>query len=129
MRHIFQNRMFHTAFSRSRGPGPVRLSSVPSPRTPDLPECGLALRVISKGFKERRYHGTQSLGKKTWNQVQAAAPYIIQKAAMAVYSDEGKAQLKEQVGYYMRNCQGDLWRLKRGWLRSIRRLSTLHISG
>ena len=37
-----------------------------------------------------RRHGTKFNG----------APYIIQKAAMAVYSDEGKAQLKEQVGYY-----------------------------
>ncbi len=42
-----------------------------------------------------RRHGTKFNG----------APYIIQKAAMAVYSDEGKAQLKEQVGYYMRNAK------------------------
>ena len=42
-----------------------------------------------------RRHGTKFNG----------APYIIQKAAMAVYSDEGKAQLKEQVGYYMRNAR------------------------
>lgn len=42
-----------------------------------------------------RRHGTKFNG----------APYIIQKAAMAVYSDGGKAQLKEQVGYYMRNAK------------------------
>lgn len=42
-----------------------------------------------------RRHGTKFNG----------APYIIQKAAMAVYSEEGKAQLKEQVGYYMRNAK------------------------
>ena len=42
-----------------------------------------------------RRHGTKFNG----------APYIIQKAAMAVYSDEGRAQLKEQVGYYMRNAK------------------------
>ena len=42
-----------------------------------------------------RRHGTKFNG----------APYIIQKAAMAVYSEEGKAQLKEQVAYYMRNAK------------------------
>ena len=34
------------------------------------------------------------------------APYIVQRAGEAVYSNsEGKAQLKEQVGYYMRNAK------------------------
>lgn len=41
---------------------------------------------------------------------------IIQKAAMAVYSDEGKAQLKEQVGYYMRNARVIYDGLKEGRL-------------
>lgn len=41
-----------------------------------------------------RRHGTKYNG----------APYIIQKAGEAVYSVEGKAQLKEQVAYYMKNA-------------------------
>lgn len=41
-----------------------------------------------------RRHGTKYNG----------APYIIQKAGEAVYSAEGKAQLKEQVAYYMKNA-------------------------
>ncbi|MGN1097869.1 MAG: LL-diaminopimelate aminotransferase [Clostridia bacterium] len=32
-------------------------------------------------------------------------PYIIQRGAEAVYSDEGKAQVKELVGYYMNNAR------------------------
>ena len=32
------------------------------------------------------------------------APYIVQKAGEAVYSEAGKAQLKEQVAYYMKNA-------------------------
>ncbi len=32
------------------------------------------------------------------------APYIVQRAGEAVYSPEGKAQLKEQVAYYMKNA-------------------------
>ena len=32
------------------------------------------------------------------------APYIVQKAGEAVYSDEGNRQVMEQVGYYMRNA-------------------------
>ncbi|NLG02590.1 MAG: LL-diaminopimelate aminotransferase [Clostridia bacterium] len=41
-----------------------------------------------------RRHGTKYNG----------APYIVQKAGEAVYSDAGKAQLKEQVAYYMKNA-------------------------
>lgn len=41
-----------------------------------------------------RRHGTKFNG----------APYIIQKGGEAVYSLEGKAQLKEQVAYYMNNA-------------------------
>ncbi|MBO6282922.1 MAG: aminotransferase class I/II-fold pyridoxal phosphate-dependent enzyme, partial [Pseudobutyrivibrio sp.] len=33
------------------------------------------------------------------------APYIIQRAGEAVYSAEGQAQIKEQVGYYMNNAK------------------------
>ena len=42
-----------------------------------------------------RRHGTKFNG----------APYIVQRAGEAVYSPEGKAQLKEQIAYYMRNAQ------------------------
>lgn len=41
-----------------------------------------------------RRHGTKYNG----------APYIVQRAGEAVYSEEGKAQLKEQVAYYMKNA-------------------------
>lgn len=42
-----------------------------------------------------RRHGTKFNG----------APYIIQKAGEAVYSEEGKAQTKKQIAYYMKNAQ------------------------
>ncbi|MCQ2493144.1 MAG: LL-diaminopimelate aminotransferase [Lachnospiraceae bacterium] len=42
-----------------------------------------------------RRHGTKYNG----------APYIIQKAGEAVYSEAGKAQLKQQVAYYMNNAK------------------------
>ena len=49
-----------------------------------------------------RRHGTKYNG----------APYIVQRAGEAVYSEEGKAQLKEQVAYYMRNADYILKGLK-----------------
>lgn len=49
-----------------------------------------------------RRHGTKYNG----------APYMIQRAGEAVYSDEGKEQLKEQVAYYMRNANYILEGLK-----------------
>ena len=42
-----------------------------------------------------RRHGTKFNG----------APYIVQRAGEAVYSEAGKAELKEQVAYYMNNAK------------------------
>lgn len=65
----------------------------------------LGFTVVPKDLKDKdgvmlhslwaRRHGTKFNG----------APYIVQRAGEAVYSDEGKAQLKEQIGYYMRNAK------------------------
>lgn len=65
----------------------------------------LGFTVVPKDLKNKdgvmlhslwaRRHGTKFNG----------APYIVQRAGEAVYSDEGKAQLKEQIGYYMRNAK------------------------
>ena len=49
-----------------------------------------------------RRHGTKFNG----------APYIQQRAGEAVYSEAGKAQLKEQVAYYMNNAKTILEGLK-----------------
>ena len=63
----------------------------------------LGYTVVSKDLKSgdvmlhslwARRHGTKYNG----------APYIIQRAGEAVYSEEGKKQLKEQVAYYMKNA-------------------------
>ena len=42
-----------------------------------------------------RRHGTKFNG----------APYIIQKAGAAIYTEEGQKQTKEQVAYYMNNAK------------------------
>lgn len=42
-----------------------------------------------------RRHGTKFNG----------APYIVQKAGAAVYTEEGKKQTREQVAYYMKNAR------------------------
>jgi len=49
-----------------------------------------------------RRHGTKYNG----------APYIVQRAGEAVYSQEGQAQIKEQVAYYMKNASYILSGLK-----------------
>ncbi|MBK5262027.1 MAG: LL-diaminopimelate aminotransferase [Peptostreptococcaceae bacterium] len=46
---------------------------------------------------------------KLWNRRQTTkfngVPYIIQRAAEAVYSDAGQSQIKEQINYYMKNAK------------------------
>ena len=76
------------SFSKNAGFTGVRLGFTVIPK--DLKSGDITVHSLWA-----RRHGTKFNG----------APYIIQKAAMAVYSDEGKAQLKEQVGYYMRNAK------------------------
>lgn len=75
------------SFSKNAGFTGVRLGFTVVPK--DLVREGVALHDLWA-----RRHGTKFNG----------APYIVQRAGEAVYSPEGKAQLKEQVAYYMRNA-------------------------
>lgn len=75
------------SFSKNAGFTGVRLGYTVVPK--DLERGGVALH----GMWARR-HGTKFNG----------APYIIQRAGEAVYSEAGKAQLKKQVAYYMKNA-------------------------
>ncbi len=76
------------SFSKNAGFTGVRLGYTVVPK--DLVFDGVSLH----GMWARR-HGTKFNG----------APYIIQRAGEAVYSPEGQAQIKEQVGYYMNNAK------------------------
>ncbi|MBQ8489854.1 MAG: LL-diaminopimelate aminotransferase [Pseudobutyrivibrio sp.] len=76
------------SFSKNAGFTGVRLGYTVVPK--DLVFDGASLH----GMWARR-HGTKFNG----------APYIIQRAGEAVYSAEGQAQIKEQVGYYMNNAK------------------------
>ncbi len=83
------------SFSKNAGFTGVRLGYTVVPK--DL-KCG---EVSLHGLWARR-HGTKYNG----------APYIVQRAGEAVYSDEGKEQLKAQVAYYMKNARTILEGLK-----------------
>ncbi len=76
------------SFSKNAGFTGVRLGFTVVPK--DLVCDGVSLN----GMWARR-HGTKFNG----------APYIIQRAGEAVYSEAGQAQIKEQVGYYMNNAK------------------------
>ncbi len=76
------------SFSKNAGFTGVRLGFTVVPKA-------LVREEVSLHSLWARRHGTKFNG----------APYVIQKAGAAVYSTEGKAQLKEQVTYYMRNAE------------------------
>lgn len=76
------------SFSKNAGFTGVRLGFTVVPK--DL-KCN---DVMLHALWARR-HGTKYNG----------APYIVQKAGEAVYSEEGKAQLKQQVANYMKNAK------------------------
>jgi LL-diaminopimelate aminotransferase len=76
------------SFSKNAGFTGVRLGFIVIPT--DLKAKG----GISLHDLWARRHGTKYNG----------APYIVQKAGEAVYSEEGQKQIREQIAYYMRNA-------------------------
>ena len=76
------------SFSKNAGFTGVRLGFTVVPKAL---KCG----DVSLNAMWARRHGTKFNG----------APYIVQRAGEAVYSEAGKAQLKEQVAYYMNNAR------------------------
>lgn len=76
------------SYSKNAGFTGVRLGYTVVPKE-------LKCKEISLHDMWARRHGTKYNG----------APYIIQRAGEAVYSEAGKAQLKAQVAYYMKNAK------------------------
>lgn len=76
------------SFSKNAGFTGVRLGFTVVPK--DLKSGSASLHDMWA-----RRHGTKYNG----------APYIQQKAGLAVYSEEGRREVREQVAYYMRNAR------------------------
>jgi len=76
------------SFSKTAGFTGLRLGYTVVPK--ELVREGVALRDLWA-----RRHGTKFNG----------APYIVSRAGEAVYSEEGKKQIKEQIAYYLRNAK------------------------
>ncbi|MDO4331611.1 MAG: LL-diaminopimelate aminotransferase [Eubacteriales bacterium] len=76
------------SFSKNAGFTGLRLGYTVIPK--DLKAGGASLHDLWN-----RRHGTKYNG----------APYIVQRAGEAVYSEEGKKKLKAQVAYYMENAR------------------------
>lgn len=76
------------SFSKNAGFTGTRLGFTVIPK--ELKSNGVMLNSLMG-----RRHGTKFNG----------APYIIQRAGEAVYSEAGKAQTKQQVAYYMNNAK------------------------
>ena len=83
------------SFSKNAGFTGVRLGATVVPK--DLKGGDVMLHSLWA-----RRHGTKYNG----------APYIVQKAGEAVYSEAGKAQIKEQIAYYQKNASTILNGLK-----------------
>lgn len=76
------------SFSKNAGFTGVRLGFTVIPK--DLIREGVSLHTMWA-----RRHGTKYNG----------APYIQQKAGLAVYGEEGQREIREQIQYYMRNAR------------------------
>ncbi len=69
--------------------------------------CGYT--VVPKEVMAYRKDGERVMLNRLWNRRQCTkfngTAYIIQRAAEAVYSKEGKAQIREMLNYYMNNAR------------------------
>jgi LL-diaminopimelate aminotransferase len=67
-----------------------------------------ALTVVPKTLKGKAVDGSDVEIWKLWNRRQSTkfngVSYIVQRGAEAVYSEEGQAQIKELVAFYMANA-------------------------
>lgn len=65
----------------------------------------LGYTVVPKDLKDADGVSMHSLWARRHGTKFNGAPYIVQAAGDAVYSDEGKAQTKAQIAYYMNNAK------------------------
>lgn len=68
-----------------------------------------AFTVVPKELSAYTENGRKVSVNQLWNRRQTTkfngVPYIVQKGAEAVYTEEGQRQIKELVGYYMENAK------------------------
>ena len=68
-----------------------------------------AYTVVPKELRGYTKNGEEVSLNKLWNRRQCTkfngVPYITQRAAEAVYSEEGQKQIKENINYYMENAK------------------------
>src|SRR5690606_36278101 len=64
--------------------------------------------VVPMSLKTKLANGTEININKLWNRRQSTkfngTPYIVQRAAEAIYTTEGQREVKEMVAYYMNNA-------------------------
>lgn len=65
----------------------------------------LGYAVVPKALKDSDGNSLNALWARRHGTKFNGAPYIIQRAGEAVYSEEGKKQTKEQIAYYMNNAR------------------------
>ena len=65
----------------------------------------LGYTVVPKDIKDAEGNTLNALWARRHGTKFNGAPYIIQKAGEAVFSDEGKRQTEEQIAYYMNNAK------------------------
>lgn len=65
----------------------------------------LGFAVVPKDLKDSSGTSLNALWARRHGTKFNGAPYIIQKAGEAVYSEEGKRQTSEQISYYMNNAK------------------------
>lgn len=65
----------------------------------------MVVPVALKGFADGQSIGLNALWRRRHTTKFNGVPYIVQRAAQAIYSPEGKKQVKELISFYMTNAK------------------------
>ena len=109
MKHIFPSRMCLTVSMNVKEPEPVPSSSVPSPKNAGFTGVRCGYTVVPKELTAATLEGKRIPLNRLWNRRQCTkfngTSYITQRGAEAIYSPEGKEQIKATIHYYMTNAR------------------------
>ena len=104
-RHISARRMFLIQYMSARAQETCAIELKSFSKNAGFTGTRLGYAVVPKNLKDADGVSMHSLWARRHGTKFNGAPYIVQAAGDAVYSDEGKAQTKAQIAYYMNNAK------------------------
>ena len=108
MKHLSKKTMCPTPYTKSKERKKCAIEFRSFSKTAGFTGVRCGYTVVPKELTAATLEGERISLNKLWNRRQCTkfngTSYITQRAAEAIYTPEGKRQIKETIGYYMNNA-------------------------